>query len=381
MAGLYSKVLNARLTQVIERHDVLGDVQGGFRKGRGGADNIFVLHTMLWKARAQNQSAHLAFLDITKAYDSVNREVLWSKLAKLGISGKFLTMLKTMYSGDSVGCSVNGTTTRCVYLKRGLRQGCSLSPILFNIYISSIGHNLCVHPDGFPLGRQLTVSGLLFADDIVLISKTADGLKRLLNMVNCHFKDLMLSMSEEKSKVISPTDDSWDIPGDNGEEFSLGQVVQYKYLGVETFRPMFRTCLAKQKKCISVAKRYMFACLHLGKMSTDIVRISLATWINIAVPSITFGCENIIFCATNLAELESIEAKVAKRSLGVSINTTNVCAQSELGLKPIRMHIYRQQLKFFFRVLRLSSDRWVKVALLDQLSGVWHSPYISYIYA
>ena len=55
MAGLYSKVLNARLTQVIERHDVLGDVQGGFRKGRGGADNIFVLHTMLWKARAQNQ--------------------------------------------------------------------------------------------------------------------------------------------------------------------------------------------------------------------------------------------------------------------------------------------------------------------------------------
>ena len=135
MASLYSKVLNARLTQVVERHDLLGDVQGGFRKGRGGADNIFVLHTLLWKARAKNQSAHLAFLDISKAYDSVNREVLWAKLTKLGISGKFLNMLKSMYSGDSVDCNVNGTTTRCIYLTRGLRQGCSLSPLLFDIYI------------------------------------------------------------------------------------------------------------------------------------------------------------------------------------------------------------------------------------------------------
>ena len=41
-----------RETQMVERHDVLGDVQGGFRKGRGGADNIFILHTVLWKARA-----------------------------------------------------------------------------------------------------------------------------------------------------------------------------------------------------------------------------------------------------------------------------------------------------------------------------------------
>ena len=53
--------------------------------------------------------------------------------------------------------------------------------------------------------------------------------------------------------------------------------------------------------------------------------------------------------------------------------------QSELGLKPIRLHIYLQQLKFYFRVLRLPSSRWVKIALLDHLSGTWHSQYISYI--
>ena len=66
LAGLYSKVLNARLTDVVERHRLLGEVQGGFRKDRGCADNTFVLHTVIWKAKALKKAVHMAFLDISK---------------------------------------------------------------------------------------------------------------------------------------------------------------------------------------------------------------------------------------------------------------------------------------------------------------------------
>ena len=66
LAGLYSKVLNSRLTEVVERHRLLGEVQGGFRKDRGCADNTFVLHSVLWKAKALNKAIHMAFLDISK---------------------------------------------------------------------------------------------------------------------------------------------------------------------------------------------------------------------------------------------------------------------------------------------------------------------------
>ena len=156
-------------------------------------------------------------------------------------------------------------------------------------------------------------------------------------------------------------------------------MLHYKYLGVETYSTIFKTCSAKLKKCVEVAKRYMFSCLHLGRMSTDVVRISLATWESIAVPTITYGCESILFSEAKLEELEAVEAKVAKRILGLPTNTSNVCGQTELGLKPIRLVIYLQQLRFFFRVLRLSSHRWVKVAMLEHLSGSWDSPYVSYI--
>jgi len=74
-----------------------------------------------------------------------------------------------------------------------------------------------------------------------------------------------------------------------------------------------------------------------------------------------------------------LEARFAKAILGVPKSTASICAQTELGMKPIRMRIFQQQLRFYFKTLSLPSGRWVKAALLDHLSGLWKSPYIAYI--
>ena len=167
LSGFYSKLLNERLIEVVETFSLLGEVQNGFRKNRCGSDNIFILNTALWKARAMGEKLHMGFVDITKAYDTVNREILWKKLESLGIGGVFLETLKAMYTGDSVRCTINGVTTASVFLQRGLRQGCSLSPMLFALYIADIGADLVSSQDGFLIGG-VCVSGLLFADDIAL---------------------------------------------------------------------------------------------------------------------------------------------------------------------------------------------------------------------
>ena len=135
LSSFFSKLLNERLIKVVEAHGLLGEAQNGFRQERCGADNIFVLNTILWKAKALKEEVHLGFVDISKAYDSVNRDLLWKKLEKIGIRGSFLDALKALYAGDSVRCMFNNTKTKPVYLRRGLRQGCSLSPLLFAIYI------------------------------------------------------------------------------------------------------------------------------------------------------------------------------------------------------------------------------------------------------
>ena len=74
MCGLYSKLLNTRLTDVVEKHKILGEIQNGSRKNRSGIDSAFVLNTILWKTMARKKKVNLAFLDIEKAYDSVRRD-------------------------------------------------------------------------------------------------------------------------------------------------------------------------------------------------------------------------------------------------------------------------------------------------------------------
>jgi hypothetical protein len=73
LSSLYSRLLNARLTVVTEEHNLLGEIQAGFRQGRCCADNNFVLNTILAKASATGQKVHTAYVDLSRAYDTVDR--------------------------------------------------------------------------------------------------------------------------------------------------------------------------------------------------------------------------------------------------------------------------------------------------------------------
>ena len=381
LSGLYSKVLNARLTKVVEQHNLLGEVQNGFRKERSGSDNSFILDTILWKAKATKSKVHMAFLDISKAYDSVNRSILWSRLSSMGFNGTFLSTLRSLYNDDSVDCMVNGLLTSPIFLRRGLRQGCSLSPMLFALYISDIGNDLTSSSIGFKLG-DVTISGLLFADDIVVVAKTADGLKSLLDTVKRGFDRLKLVISHEKSQIISSDEIEWDLTNNHTDVVKpLKQVCQYKYLGVWTYKSMYKTCTAKQKQCVQTAQKYKGSCIYVSRLGPDTVDVIHCTWLNVAIPAILHGCEVIPFCETRIKEIERIHAQVAKFALGLPFSAPNFCAQTELGWKPFRQLLYESQIKFYFRVLYLDQKRWVHQALLDHLSGNWVSPYLTYMAA
>ena len=379
LSALYSKLLNERLIAVTERHKLLGEIQNGFRKDRCGADNNFILDTILWKSRATGKPVHMSFIDISKAYDSVNREILWKKLSSLGFSGDFLSSLKALYKDDSVDCVVNGLTTRPVFLRRGLRQGCALSPLLFALYIMDVGNDINISQLGFKLGN-VCVSGLLFADDLVVVAKTASALKSLLVLVKRGFDTIKLEINVSKSKIVSPSDENWVIAEDDGQAvLTLDQVELYKYLGTWTYSTIYRTVVEKQRLCVKTAQKYKSSCIFVSRMGPDIVDVALCTWSNVAIPAILSGCEMIPFCETRIAEIERIQSQVAKFALGISVTSPNICAQTELGLKPFKQLLFECQLKFYFRALYLHKDRWVHQALLDHLSGVWASPYVQYI--
>ena len=380
LSGLFSKLLNTRLSEVVESHSLLGEVQNGFRKERQMADNSFILNSILMKAKHLKQNVHLCYVDISKAYDTVNREILWKRLAALGFHGDFLECLKALYDGDSLVSVVNGISTKPVYPKRGLRQGCSLSPLLFALYISDLGSDIAASLEGFQIGG-LTLSGLLFADDIVLISRTFPGLERLVSLVKTNCDHLKLSINQKKSNLVTPDDVDHLVllDADDYVTLSLSKTLSYNYLGTETTLLMSSTATKRQQRCIKSAKSYKFACFHVAKTGPDVVDTVLATWSNIAIPSILSGCEVIPFSDTTIEAIERMQSQLAKHVLGLPLSAPNICAQTELGLKPFRMILYKKQLNFYTRVMNLPQSRWVHRVLSEHLRGDWVSPYMAYI--
>ena len=267
-----------------------------------------------------------------------------------------------------------------MYPKRGLRQGCSLSPLLFALYISDLGSDIAASLEGFQIGG-LTLSGLLFADDIVLISRTFPGLERLVSLFNTNCDHLKLSINQKKSNIVTPDDVDHLVllDADDYVTLSLSKTLSYNYLGTETTLLMSSTATKRQQKCIKSAKSYKFACFHVAKTGPDVVDTVLATWSNIAIPSILSGCEVIPFSDTTIEAIERMQSQLAKHVLGLPLSAPNICAQTELGLKPFRMILYEKQLNFYTRVMNLPQSRWVHRVLSEHLRGDWVSPYMAYI--
>ena len=109
--------------------------------------------------------------------------------------------------------------------------------------------------------------------------------------------------------------------------------------------------------------------IYVSKDGPDVVDVVNCTWLNIVIPAILFGCEMVPFSEATIGSIERTQSSVAKFVLGVPSGAPNICSQIELGWKPFRQVLYEKQLAFFFRVLFLPDTRWVKLALLDHLSG------------
>ena len=242
-----------------------------------------------------------------------------------------------------------------------------------------IGNNLTMSKYGVEIG-SMVVSGMLFADDIVLTSGTKEGLKYLVNLVKSICVGLKLELSEEKSQVISPDGiGEWEFDDEVNEPLSLKAVLSYKYLGTETTLLMSTTGSKKQKKCITTASRYKFACQYVARTGPDVVDVVLATWSNIAIPSILSGCEVIPFTEETIEAIERIQSQLAKSTLGLTLCAPNVAAQTELGLKPFRMLLWKHQLSYYIRLIQMPRSRWASQVLEEHLTGDWNSPYMDYI--
>ena len=134
------KILQARLQQYMNCE--LPDVQAGSRKGRGMRDQIATICWIIEKARKFQKNIYFCFIDYAKAFDCVDHNKLWKILKEMGIQDHLTCLLRNPYAGQEATVRTGHGTTDWFQIRKGVCQGCILSPCLFNLYAEYLMRNI-----------------------------------------------------------------------------------------------------------------------------------------------------------------------------------------------------------------------------------------------
>ena len=156
------------------------------------------------QSQCKRQTVHLLYRLQEKAFDSVWHDGLFYKLLHYKIGGNFFDLIRNLYSKTK--CLIKNADQRTEFFdyQKGVRQGCILSPMSFNLYLNEIpfllDRKLDTDPIALPNGSNLNC--LLYADDLVLISHSAKGLQKALSILEKYCNDWLLSVNPKKTKVV-----------------------------------------------------------------------------------------------------------------------------------------------------------------------------------
>ena len=159
----------------------LPDVQAGFRKDRETRDQIVNIHWITEKAQEFQKNIYFCFIDYANAFDSVYHNKLWKILKGIGILDHLSCLLRNLYAGQEATVRTGHGTTDWFQIRKGVCQGCVLSPCLFNLYAEYIMKN--AGPDEAQADIKFAgrnIKNLRYADDTTLMAESEEELKSLL---------------------------------------------------------------------------------------------------------------------------------------------------------------------------------------------------------
>ena len=233
VAKLFSDIINSRITTYMETNNLFAEEQNGFRKLRSCLDHLFVLTTIIRNRKKDNLSTYVCYIDFTRAFDGINRTLLWHKLIHYN-GGQLLRLIKTMYAHIQSAVRIGMDLTDWFSINSGVRQGDNLAPTLFAIYINDLMMDINDIAKGVRVGTEC-VSGLVYADDIVLIAGNPEDLQAQLDTAHAWCVKWRLNINNSKNKVMhfrkksqprTPTQFNF---GDS----NISLCETYRYLGLE----------------------------------------------------------------------------------------------------------------------------------------------------
>ena len=270
-----------RCSHIIESS--MSDSQFGFKPGRGTTDAIFIIRQLIEKAKEHQIPLHFHFIDFKAAFETIWREALWKMLLKIGIPNKFVEIIKNIY--DKMECSIiaGGELRDWFPVNIGVRQGCSMSPYLFNIFLEYVMKGVKSSNRDFQYNENISVD-IRYADDTTLIYAVLEKLQLSTLELEQACQKWGLKINPLIYAIMTP-DSNAEIEIDNNV---VPKVSKFKFLG-----SLVPDCSSDVQHRISMVSQ-TFGRLRRIWSSKDVITIHLKTRLYgaLILPIATYGSES-----------------------------------------------------------------------------------------
>ena len=383
---LFIKLLKNRLQTFLDDKNAISKHQGSGKKNSRTSDHLMVIKCLIDKiVKGEKKKLYACFVDVKKAYDCTNRELLFHKLlTEYGVGGNFLRIIQSLYDNHEVYVRVSDGLLQPILTTIGLKQGCGLSPLLFNLFIDDITKIFDQTCDPVSLGGQ-DLSCLLWADDLVLLSSSPDGLQKAINKTHTFYSGLGLQMNTKKTKVIVFNSRGLKLTNNNfwvgGNQIEI--VDSYQYLGIK-FKPSgsFKFAVGElfdkanrawfaisnvlyQHKKLAVKKALQL----FDSLIKPIFLYAAEFWLPFIIPKKGLANTNSLLRFWENFQPEMLNQKLCRMLLGVHKKCTRLAVLGELGRYPVLVPALKLCFKYQHSVDSLAGDTLISRAMSDMKSN------------
>ena len=389
---ILAKIMSSRFNKNIAEK-LLPESQCGFRADRSTNDMIFVCRQLLEKGREQNQPLSIAFVDLRKAFDTVDRRLLFSILERFGCPPIFLGLLRALHTGNTAEVRVGSDTSERFEVTMGVKQGCVLAPVLFNVFLLAVTLLSVRHSAtrGCPAGvavkyrcdggafrlqrlkaitktKELIVRDLQYADDAAIVTRSLSELQEELSLTDTQFTRLGLSMNTNKTEVMHRT-----LNAGEGQimirNTALNVVQDFTYLG----SIISSSCDLERE----LNNRLCKASAAFGQLKDRVYlnrNLKLATKIRvyhaIVVSILLYGCETWTIYSKQLKALNVFHLRCLRRMLHITWDdkVPNNEVLSRCGCESMYTTVAERTLRWAGHMQRMPEERLPKAVFYSELA-------------
>ena len=390
---IFARLMLNRLFKHTVSIGIIPESQCGFYPGRGTTDMNFAIRLLQEKCKLYSEDLYLLFIDLTKAFDTINRQALWAILEKIGCPRHFVDLIRSFHDGMVVTVRDGGDKSTPFGVTSGTKQGCVLAPTLFSIFFSLMLHIAfkdttdgvaiksrfdrglfdvnSTHFNAASKVELLTIRDLLFADDCALAACSQEALQRLCDCFATASRRFGLTISIKKTETLyQPAPGNMYVPPvitiDNKP---LNAVESFKYLGsiVSGNASMDEEITARIAKATSafgrlVKRLWTNRGIRLGT-KIDVYRATVLT-------TLLYGCETWTLSRKQIVRLEKFHLSTLRKISRIRWfhKVTNYEVLSRCKINTLESMIDKAKLRWTGHVIRMENTRIPKALLHGRLA-------------